>query len=302
MLPDEPPPAIRTRRVAVGLSGGADSTYLSLIAASQMAEVVLVHVNHELRGVESDADEQFCRDLAKRLDRPLVVARRSQVEMTMADLPANPSARYRAVRLRVFRQVVEAHELDAVLLAHHANDQAETLLLRLARGGGLASLRGMRNVSTLQDLHIERPLLSMLAADIRARLRGINQSWREDSSNASDNYRRNVARQVLARDPALVPVLCDLAMHAQSLHDRLTGSAGALAERFPCDALRDLPAIVAEHLARRWLIDRGAPADDVSPDVCRRLIAQATDPAAPLRRHFPGKILVRRRKKHIERA
>ena len=298
-LPDDI--TIKARRFAVGLSGGADSTYLSIIA-SQHERVVLVHINHELRGSESDADEQFCRDLAIQLNRPLIVVNRSEIEPAMANLPTNPSARYRAIRLHVFRQVVDTHGLDAVLLAHHANDQAETVLMRLARGGGLGSLRGMQAESTIHGLRIERPLLSLGVSDIRSRLRGIDQSWREDSSNASDHYRRNVARALLRRDASLVPVLCDLANRAQALHDRLNDAAPHLPERFPCDLLRDLPPVVGEHAARKWLIERGCPSDDVSPDVCRRLIEQATDPAAPLRQHYPGKILVRRKKKHIERA
>jgi tRNA(Ile)-lysidine synthase len=292
---------LSARRIAVGLSGGADSTYLSILASRANPDaLVLVHINHELRSRESDADEAFCRTLATRLNRPLVVARRSQIEPTLTGLPTNPSARYRAIRLHVFRHVTGAHALDAVLLAHHADDQAETVLLRLARGGGLHALRGMRGTTRVQGVTIERPLLHTRAADIRSCLREMGQAWREDSSNASSEYRRNVARQILARDPSLSEHVLRLASHASRAVDALDAAAPVLEARFPCQQLAALPSAVAEQAARRWLLARGSPVDDVSPDVCRRLIRQASDPSSPLRQHFPGRILVRRRKKHLD--
>lgn len=292
---------LKACRIAVGLSGGADSTYLSLLASRANPDaLILVHINHELRGPESDADEAFCRQLAESLNRPLVVARRSHVESTLASLPSNPSARYRAIRLHVFRQVIESHNLDAVLLAHHADDQAETILLRLARGGGLHALRGMRERTRVQGVTIERPLLRTRAADIRMRLREWGQDWREDSSNTSGHYRRNIARQTLSRDPELTSLLLQLSRHASATIEALDAAAPVLEAKFPCAQLATLPAAVAEHAARRWLIARGAPVDDVSPDVCHRLIRQASDPASPLRQHYPGRILVRRRKKHLD--
>jgi tRNA(Ile)-lysidine synthase len=293
---------IDARRFAVGLSGGADSTYLSILASQTPGvEIILVHINHELRGAESDADEAFCRDLALRIDRPLIVARLSQIEPSIPDLPANPSARYRAIRLHVFKKAIDAHHLDALLLAHHADDQAETLLLRLARGGGIASLRGMQTRTIVQGMTILRPLLNASASEIRSRLRAMNQPWREDSSNASVDYRRNIARAILRGDPALKELLRDLALRARETIDRLDALAPRLADRFACGELYDLPAPVARHAARRWLIRQGAPADDVSLEVCDRLIEQATDLTAAPRRHYPGKLLIRRRKKHIER-
>lgn len=293
--------AVKARRIAVGLSGGADSTYLSLLASRANPDaLLLVHINHELRGQESDADETFCQHLAQSLNRPLVVARRSQVESTLADLPSNPSARYRAIRLHVFRQVIEAHNLDAVLLAHHADDQAETVFVRLARGGGLHALRGMRGATSVRGVRIERPLLHTYAADIRLRLREWGQDWREDSSNESSHYRRNVARQILARDRELTDHLLQLSRRASVAAEALDSAAPVLDAKFPCAQLATLPTPIAQHAARRWLIARGAPVDDVSPDVCRRLIQQASDPASPLRQHYPGRILVRRRKKHLD--
>jgi tRNA(Ile)-lysidine synthase TilS/MesJ len=158
----------------------------------------------------------------------------------------------------------------------------------------------MRDVTRIVGIPIERPLLGTRAAEIRSRLRALGRSWREDSSNASSNYRRNVARQILTREPALTDSLLQLARDASRTIAELDAAAPVLAERFACDQLASLPSAVAEHAARRWLIARGSPVDDVSPGVCRRLIRQASDPTSPLRQHFPGQVLVRRRKKHLD--
>ncbi len=290
------------RRFAVGVSGGADSVYLTLAASRQLAsgDLMLVHVNHELRGAESDADEAFCVALAHQLDRPIVVLKRSQIEPTLPHLPANPSARYRAVRLQAFRQTVETHQLDAVLLAHHADDQAETVLLRLARGGSIYSLSGMKPVARISGVNIERPLLHLRAADIRASLQSIGQAWRDDSSNASSSYRRNIARQVLTTDPTLTQQLCDLANASQRAIETLDQICPILPQRFACQLLASLPHPIASHAARRWLIEQGCDADDISQSVCDRLIDHAADPKTPLRQHYPGQILVKRKQSHLE--
>ncbi len=292
----------RSRRYTLGLSGGADSTYLALVAASstQIDSLVFVHLNHELRDEESDADEVFCRALATKLNRPIVVASRTQLEQSLTDLPTNPSARYRAMRLHLFREVMHSNNLDTVLLAHHADDQAETVLLRLSRGGGLHSLGGIKTIARVNGIQIERPMLHLRSSDIRRRLETLGQAWREDSSNQSSRYRRNIARTILRNNPLLHETLCELAINAQATIMAMDEAAPALDERMACDTLKQLPPLLAEHAARRWLIARGAPADDVSPAVCQRLIEQASDPVAPLRIHYPGKLLVRRKKKHLE--
>jgi tRNA(Ile)-lysidine synthase len=293
---------LSSRRYAIGLSGGADSVYLAMMASRQLPrdDLVLVHVNHHLRGPESDADEAFCVSLAHQLDRPIVVRRRSEIEPILSHSPANPSARYRAVRLQAFRQTIETHHLDAVLLAHHADDQAQTVLMRLARGGSIYSLCGMKPRTRISDVNIERPILDLRAAGIRASLQSIGQAWREDSSNASSSYRRNIARHVLTTDPTLTQRLCDLANASQRAIETLDQISPVLPQRFACQILASLPHPVASHAARRWLIEQGCDADDVSQSVCERLIAQAADPTTPLRQHYPGQILVKRKQSHLE--
>lgn len=303
MLPTlDPSLVLPARRYAIGLSGGADSVYLTL-AASQLIcanDLILVHVNHELRGAESDADESFCVQLAQKLKLSIACFKKSQIEPTLSDLPANPSARYRLIRHAAFKQVITYHHLDAVLLAHHADDQAETVFTRLSRGGSIYSLCGMRPHACIKGLQIVRPMLHVRSADLRTALQAIKQVWREDSSNTSTHYRRNVARQILQANAQLSSHLCALADASQKANDALDALTPTLPQRFACQQLASMPAPVASHAARRWLIERGCDADDVSQAVCDRLIAHASDAASALRQHYPGKLLVRRKQKHIE--
>lgn len=289
------------RRVAVGLSGGADSTFLAWLARREnLDKLILVHINHELRGDESEADQAFCVDLAREMDCPIVVIRRSQIERGLSSLPGNPSARYRKIRLQAFQQVVHDHCLQAVCLAHHADDQAETVFLRLVRGGSLYSWRGMQPRTVLGSLVLERPLLHLHARQIRDYLTQIGQPWREDSSNRSEDYRRNQVRKLLNRFPGLSPLLLRLAEQSRYILKALDATTPLLPDRFACHQLTDLPQVIAEHAARRWLIAHQAPHDDVSARVCQQLIRQASAPLTPRCQHYPGGILVRRHKNHLD--
>src|SRR5213075_1980483 len=104
--------------------------------------VHVVHLNHQLRGEESEGDAIFVEQLAKRLSVPVTVARRSEIEPMLAKRPANKSALYRAVRFELFKKVVKENGLHGVLLAHQKDDQAETIFHRLLRRSGAAGLGG----------------------------------------------------------------------------------------------------------------------------------------------------------------
>ena len=134
--------ALPTGRWAVAVSGGADSVALLLLLHGRPDLALhVVHLDHQTRGDDSTADAAFVADLAARLGLPVTVARRSDVEH--GDVLRNPSARYRQARLALFRRVVAEHGLAGVILAHHAGDQAETVMLRILRGGGSRTLVGM---------------------------------------------------------------------------------------------------------------------------------------------------------------
>src|SRR5688500_1479814 len=147
-------------RWAVGVSGGPDSVaLLDLLRTRDDLALHVVHLDHQLRGDASAADAHFVADLAHRWNLPCTIARRDEIEPALADLPANPSARYRRLRLALFANVARAHGLSGVILAHHADDQAETVLQRLLRPSGPMGLAGMSATAHVGSLRIVRPLL-----------------------------------------------------------------------------------------------------------------------------------------------
>jgi tRNA(Ile)-lysidine synthetase-like protein len=281
---------------AVGVSGGADSVAL-LLLLSRRADLSLrvVHLDHQLRGADSEADATFVASLAAKLSLPVTLARRRDVEAAMGDLPANASARYRAARMALFRQSVAAHRLSGVILAHHADDQAETVLQRLLRSAGPAGLAGMSGRSCVDGLVILRPLLNVGRDDLRAYLRSRGQTWREDASNASPKYLRNRLRAFLAKRAELREPLIELAEQCRQLKLWARKSAPDLPAQFPVATLWPAPKIIARESARRWLLSAGVPAGEISAPVLDRLLNMCLDAASPAKQTFPGGVVARRK-------
>jgi tRNA(Ile)-lysidine synthetase-like protein len=200
--------------ILVALSGGPDSTAL-LIALAELGDVELaaVHVNHHLRGAESDADEAFVRALCQRLGVPLSVADGTLDPARVR--AAGVEAAAREVRLARLRELREATGADFIATAHQKNDQAETVLMRLVAGGGVAALRG---IHPLRADGIVRPILGMTRGEIERFLAERGVVPRHDSSNDDPRFLRNRVRRVLrALDPELVERLAALADRARQL-------------------------------------------------------------------------------------
>ncbi|HTL28908.1 MAG TPA: ATP-binding protein, partial [Tepidisphaeraceae bacterium] len=177
-----------------------------------------------------------------------------------------------------------------------ADDQVETVFQRLVRGSGIAGLVGMSAKATVSGVVIRRPLLGIRREMLRQYLQSIGQSWREDSSNASDQYSRNRIRNILARDEDVDEALLYLSRACRELRHWTRAHAPKLAAEFNVIEIQNLPDFLARESARLWLANRGVPGDDLRPDVVARLIEMANDAATPSRLHFPGTILVRRRR------
>jgi tRNA(Ile)-lysidine synthase len=283
---------------AVGVSGGADSVALLLLLRRHRAELSLevVHLNHETRSGDSDADADFVFHLATTtLGVDAVVGRRGAVEQMVSHPPTNPSARYRAARIALFRHVVTSDKLNGVILAHHADDVAETVLQRLLRGSGGAGLAGIRPTSAVGGLVVLRPLLNVRRAALRQFLREQGQPWREDASNTSPHYQRNRLRGLLQRRTELTQPLLNLAHACAAVKAWTRRHAPQVGKQLEVATLRDLPPPLAAEVARRWLVASGVPPHALDAPVLSRLLEMATDAAAPARRHFPGGVLVRRR-------
>ena len=186
----------------IGVSGGADSVALAL-AVARLApvgageRVVIAHADHRLRP-DSAADADFVRQLAGRLGARFVGRR-----LDVPTAGGREGLEGRARRLRYDFLAEAAHEAGArhVLVAHTADDQAETILHRLLRGTGVAGLAGMRRSRPLADgVALVRPLLDVARERVRAFLAALGQEWREDPTNADPARARNFLRhEVLPR-------------------------------------------------------------------------------------------------------
>lgn len=282
---------------AVGVSGGADSVaLLSLLRRREDLALHVVHLDHETRGQASTGDARFVAELAGRWQLPCTVARWRDVEGEVGPSVRNASARFRAGRWALFRRAVAAHALQGVVLAHHADDQAETVMLRLLRGSGPAGLGGMAPRAVVAGVVVLRPLLRTRRAALRDWLRAGGHAWREDESNDSDKYLRNRVRRALASRLELTDALIEVSDAAREL--AAWTRRNARRENGPelgVAALRDLPTLLARETASRWLADRGAPGGELTGEVLDRFVLMAADAASPPRQHFPGGVLVRRR-------
>ncbi len=175
--------------VCAAFSGGADSVALLLALYELSAELDFslsaVHVNHLLRGDESDRDEQFCRDLCGRLGVPLQVFREDAAAFSHS-LGVSVETGARELRYKIF----DSLDCDKIATAHNLNDNAETILFRIARGTGLHGLSGIPAVRG----KIIRPLIECSRDEIEAYLTKKGQVFVLDSTNLSDDYARNRIR------------------------------------------------------------------------------------------------------------
>lgn len=285
----------------MGVSGGADSVaLLTLLRSRPDLSLHVVHLNHETRGDESDEDARFVAQLAVQLSIPCTIDKRSSLESIVPKLPSNVSARYRRLRQELFGRIVQQHNLQGVLLAHHADDQAETILHRLLRGSGFSGLAGMSPSTIIGELRCSRPLLGVRRENLRKWLRDGNHRWREDASNQSPRYLRNRLRMLLADDPALSEALLELGAASADLRAWVSSVARPIKGSLAVTMMADLPQILARATARNWLIASGVPRGKVEPEAIERLLAVCADASTPARSQFPCGVIVARRRGMIQ--
>ncbi|HSY52101.1 MAG TPA: tRNA lysidine(34) synthetase TilS [Thermoanaerobaculia bacterium] len=195
--------------IVVAVSGGVDSTAL-LIALVEIEDIDFsaAHVNHHLRGAESDDDEAYVRELCARYDIPLRVAEGQLDPDTVRRSGVEAAAReVRHTRLREIAGTV------LIATAHQKNDQAETVLMRLMTGGGTAALRGIHPV---REDGVIRPLLEVTRAEIERFLAERKVTPRFDRSNADPRFLRNRIRaQLRDLDPSVIDNLAAMADQAR---------------------------------------------------------------------------------------
>jgi tRNA(Ile)-lysidine synthase len=187
-------------RLAVGLSGGADSVALLRALAERSKELGLVlhaaHLHHGLRGEEADTDLAFARSLTAELGLPFHEAR-VDAGATARNNGETIEEAARHLRYGWFRQFMASGEVQAVATAHTRDDQAETVLAKFLRGAWTEGLSGIHPVVEFPEGRILRPMLSTTRTEVEAYLRALGQGWREDSSNRHLTFTRNRIRHEL---------------------------------------------------------------------------------------------------------
>jgi tRNA(Ile)-lysidine synthase len=183
----------------VALSGGADSLALLLLLWAHWPErrgrLVALHFNHRLRGRAAEADAKFCARVCAGLGVPLRVGDWRRARRSRA-LPSEAAAR--AARQAFFAREMGRLGARLLWLAHQQDDVAETMLMRLARGSGTDGLAAPRPVQPQGDGRVYlRPLLTVKKAELTAALRAAGAGWREDATNAGDDYFRNRIRRAV---------------------------------------------------------------------------------------------------------
>jgi tRNA(Ile)-lysidine synthase len=265
------------KRIAVALSGGLDSVVLldTVCKASSTnkppPEIWAFHIHH---GLQKPADDWFvfCEKLAQKY--------KIHFDFRLLHLGTNGAqgnieARARTARYEALEQLCEEHDVQDLLLAHHQNDQAETVLLQLLRGAGAAGLAGMSELRELKSgdspIFLWRPLIHQSKAELEVYAKIHKLKWIEDPSNQNTQYRRNAIRKfIIPKLEKIQPdALANLARSAKALADsqllldrlamqdgKLILNKGALKVKpLLLLAEQDLPA--ANNLVRHWLKTQG---------------------------------------------
>ena len=208
-----PTPMKRKWKIGLAVSGGADSTALAVLMSGMMREhgfrAVVLHVDHGIRDDSAD-DALFVKKLAGKLKLPfrgtrVKVVRRRGESLEMAA---------RRERLAFFSRMTKKLGLDAIATGHHADDVAETFLMRLARGSGPDGLAGLKRISHVDGITFIRPLLDVRDSELKDFLRRRNIPWREDCTNTDTSILRNKVRHVILPwlkenfDPRFTEHLC----------------------------------------------------------------------------------------------
>ena len=275
-------------RVLAGVSGGADSVCLALVLNELGLDVAVAHVNHGLRGAESDTDEEFTKELAGTLGVPFFATKvalsgpapaASALWLSRRPLPggeANLEAAGREARRQFFIETASRRGYTKIALAHTRNDRVETFLMNLLRGAGSEGLVSMAPVSG----NTIRPLIETGRNEVEAYLTENNQSWRTDSSNFDLGFTRNRLRHAVIPElesrfnPSLIQTLArtveileaeDAWMRAVA--DQWLSEHGRKEENdflIPAAELKSAPAGLVRRILRTVLRLAGSGLRDVS--------------------------------------
>ena len=307
----------RTARFLIGISGGRDSVaLLHALLDDGFRRLIVCHVDHALRGRASTADARFVQKLADSLNLPFE-SERIDVQKLAAVTGQSIETAARAARLAFFARVGLRHRCPTVFLAHHAGDQAETLLLNLFRGAGLAGLTGMSadstqlvvprqqlegGVSKPVRLRLVRPMLGISREQVDAFIAARRLPFREDASNASPSHTRNRIRHELLPlvgdifDRKVVPMLCRTADILRADDQCLSAIVGEVKqESLSVPELRTQPAALQRRRILDWLRVHSVP--NAGFEEVQAVLSLMKGLCAKI--NLPGNWHARRRAKHL---
>ncbi len=185
-------------RILIGVSGGIDSMVMfdimtEMAKKGMFAQLFVAHVDHMLRGKESDCDRELVVQTCIQKNVKCFV-KQVDVEKICCEKKISIEMAAREARYTFFKKCCSENNLNAILTAHNADDQAETILMRLIRGTTLTGLTGINSCSDFQGIKLVRPLLEYTRTQIEQYAKENNIIWHEDSSNLKDDYLRNKIR------------------------------------------------------------------------------------------------------------
>ncbi|WP_284652602.1 tRNA lysidine(34) synthetase TilS [Flavobacterium terrisoli] len=192
-------PFLKEKKLLLAVSGGVDSVVLVQLCHESQLDFAVAHCNFQLRGEESNEDEAFVKSQCEALNIPIFI-QKFDTKTFAQQYKLSIQVVARNLRYEWFLTILEKHNFDYILTAHHLDDSLETFLINFTRGSGLDGLTGIPE----QNDKVIRPLLVFSRNEIEAFAREKNISWREDSSNESDKYLRNKLRH------DVIPVLKEL--------------------------------------------------------------------------------------------
>ncbi len=228
----------------------------------------MAHLNHKLRGAESDADERFVRKLAEELECPIVV------ESVDVKQLAETSGLSIEMAARQARHDFFAELKDSVIaLAHHADDQVETFILKLARGAGTEGLGGMPPFQKIGRIRLIRPMLEIPRAEILQWLKKNGFGWREDASNSDEAFLRNRVRHTILPllETELNPNIRNTILRTMDILREEDEWMGGL-ETGNWKLETGAPLAARRRGLRKWLFEQGA--EEVGFDAVEKILAQ----------------------------
>ena len=241
------------QKVLCALSGGADSVAMTLILNENKEflgiEVLAAHVNHMLRGDEADRDEEFCRRLCEKHGIPFY-ALRGDAAALAKEMGTGTEDAARTLRY----SLLDGIEADRIAVAHNADDNLETVVMRLARGGGTRGLSGIPP----KNGRVIRPIMVLDRGEVEEFCASRGESWVTDSTNLSDDYTRNrirhrIVSQIRELNPNVSGLVLENSLRLRQEDAFLDGEARRLMEEgggFTSELLKNADPVLARRMIR----------------------------------------------------